>query len=233
MDGAWYCYRASSCTAMLTDNLYITTESKGSPIDHSHPDFSLPALGLLEHPFCSESLSHAWRRWEYLITEIVYRICQVVAIPSWNFVHLPQTSPSCLHRFSPCLALRWRSTQRNGHPFVTQSLPFGWTLFFVAGTKIINSCLVGASIVVGIIASVVVYRLVQNQLKHLKGIPGDIEELAAEAVDDADEGAPLLNNFSSESVDRWRSLTSWINPIFKLSVLYYYLFIGVGKWTCR
>lgn len=48
----------------------------------------------------------------------------------------------------------------------------------------------------------VVYRLVQNQLKHLKGIPGDIEELAAEAVDDADEGAPLLNNFSSESVDR-------------------------------
>lgn len=61
--------------------------------------------------------------------------------------------------------------------------------------------MVGVSVLVGLIASIVVYRLVQNHLRHLKGIPADIDELAAEAIEDADEGAPLLSNFSSDSID--------------------------------
>ena len=42
----------------------------------------------------------------------------------------------------------------------------------------------------------IVYRAMQTEIRHLQGIPPDVEELAAEAieevVEDAEEGAPLL-----------------------------------------
>lgn len=38
-------------------------------------------------------------------------------------------------------------------------------------------------------------------IRHLEGLSADVDELAAEAVEDASEGAPLLGNFSTESLD--------------------------------
>ena len=67
-------------------------------------------------------------------------------------------------------------------------------------TKIINGCLVGGGLLLGLLASVVVYRLVQRQLHHLKGVSPSAEEDIIEALEEADEGAPLLGNLSSESL---------------------------------
>lgn len=67
-------------------------------------------------------------------------------------------------------------------------------------TKVINGSLVGGGVLLSIIASVVVYRLVQDQLQHLKGVSPSTEEDIIEALEEADEGAPLLGNFSSESL---------------------------------
>lgn len=61
-------------------------------------------------------------------------------------------------------------------------------------TKIINGCLVGGGFLLGIVASVVVYRLVQRQLENLKGVSSSAEEDIIEALEEADEGAPLLGN---------------------------------------
>ena len=66
--------------------------------------------------------------------------------------------------------------------------------------KIINGCLVGGGVIIGLVASVVVYRLVQRQIRHLKGVSPSTEEDIIEALEEADEGAPLLMNLSSESL---------------------------------
>jgi len=67
-------------------------------------------------------------------------------------------------------------------------------------TKIINGCLAGGGIILGIVASVVVYRLVQRQLRQLEGVSSSTEEDIIGALEEADEGAPLLRNLSSESL---------------------------------
>jgi hypothetical protein len=46
-----------------------------------------------------------------------------------------------------------------------------------------------------------VYRSMQSHIRHLDGMSPEVDELAAEAIDDAGEHAPLLNSYSSESVD--------------------------------
>lgn len=38
-------------------------------------------------------------------------------------------------------------------------------------------------------------------IRHLEGLSPEVDELAAEAVEDAAEGAPLLGSYSSESLD--------------------------------
>ncbi|KAA1466210.1 Golgi apparatus membrane protein TVP38 [Dentipellis sp. KUC8613] len=63
-------------------------------------------------------------------------------------------------------------------------------------TKIINGLFVAGGIAVGVAAGWIVYSLME---KELKGVSPEIDELAAEAIEDADEGAPLLDNFSSTS----------------------------------
>ena len=69
-------------------------------------------------------------------------------------------------------------------------------------TKIINSCLAVGGVIVSLAASMIVYRLVQRQLRHLKGVSPSTEEDIIEALEEADEGAPLLNNLSSESLEQ-------------------------------
>lgn len=41
----------------------------------------------------------------------------------------------------------------------------------------------------------------QSHIRNLKGISPEVDELAAEAVEDAGEGAPLLNNYSTDDLD--------------------------------
>lgn len=67
-------------------------------------------------------------------------------------------------------------------------------------TMIIDAGLAIGGILLGIAASVIVYRLVQHQLRHLRGVSPSTEEDIIEALEEADEGAPLLLNLSSESL---------------------------------
>ncbi|KAI0082592.1 Golgi apparatus membrane protein TVP38 [Panus rudis PR-1116 ss-1] len=67
-------------------------------------------------------------------------------------------------------------------------------------TKIINTCIVVGGILIAILTSVVIYHAMQSHIRHLKDLPPDVDELAAEAVEEAGEGAPLLSNYSSEDI---------------------------------
>ena len=40
----------------------------------------------------------------------------------------------------------------------------------------------------------IIYRLMRREILHLQGIPPEIDELAAEAIEEAEEGAPLLGH---------------------------------------
>ncbi|KAJ6539253.1 hypothetical protein B0H19DRAFT_1178001 [Mycena capillaripes] len=59
-------------------------------------------------------------------------------------------------------------------------------------TKVINGLLIGGGILIAFLASWLVYTLVQRHIRRLSGIPSDIDELAADALDDED--APLLTS---------------------------------------
>ncbi|KAJ3910181.1 Golgi apparatus membrane protein TVP38 [Lentinula edodes] len=59
-------------------------------------------------------------------------------------------------------------------------------------TKILNGCLVGGGIVIAVLASWLVYTLVQTHIRKLEGVSPAVDELAAEAIEDFDEEAPLL-----------------------------------------
>jgi len=61
-------------------------------------------------------------------------------------------------------------------------------------TKILNGFLVGGGIVIGMVASWSVYTLVQKHIRKLQGISPVVDELAAEAIEDFDEEAPLLGS---------------------------------------
>lgn len=52
-----------------------------------------------------------------------------------------------------------------------------------------------------ILVASVLYRLMQKEIKQLRESPDVEDELAAEALEEAEEGAPLLRNISSDSVD--------------------------------
>ncbi|KAF8974212.1 Golgi apparatus membrane protein TVP38 [Flammula alnicola] len=60
-------------------------------------------------------------------------------------------------------------------------------------TKILNGLLVGGGILIAIFASWTVYNLVQGHIRHLEGFPPEVDEAAAEAIEEYDEDAPLLS----------------------------------------
>ncbi|THV08653.1 Golgi apparatus membrane protein TVP38 [Dendrothele bispora CBS 962.96] len=61
-------------------------------------------------------------------------------------------------------------------------------------TKIMNGVFIGGGILVAIFTSWLVYTLVQSHIRTLQGIPTDVDEQAADAIEDFDEEAPLLNS---------------------------------------
>ncbi|KAJ3528280.1 hypothetical protein NM688_g8019 [Phlebia brevispora] len=69
-------------------------------------------------------------------------------------------------------------------------------------TKILNSCLVVVGLLVAVLTSWVIYRSMQAHLRKLDGISPEVDELAAEAVEEAIEGAPLLRDYEDEDEER-------------------------------
>ncbi|KAJ8523462.1 hypothetical protein ONZ45_g57 [Pleurotus djamor] len=68
-------------------------------------------------------------------------------------------------------------------------------------TKWINSLVIIGGIVIAFGASWAVFTLVQSHIRHLDGISPETDELAAEALEDYDEEAPLLGPQSSNDTD--------------------------------
>ncbi|KAF8165439.1 Golgi apparatus membrane protein TVP38 [Crassisporium funariophilum] len=68
-------------------------------------------------------------------------------------------------------------------------------------TKVINGMLVGGGILIAIFTSWWVYTLVQSHIRHLEGFSPEVDELAAEAIEDYDEEAPLLSPSQSRAND--------------------------------
>jgi peptidoglycan/LPS O-acetylase OafA/YrhL len=65
-------------------------------------------------------------------------------------------------------------------------------------TKIINSLLVVGGILLSVLASSLVYHFMQKEIKRLHDSPSERDELAAEALEAAEE-APLLGYDSPSS----------------------------------
>ncbi|KAG2146731.1 Golgi apparatus membrane protein TVP38 [Suillus clintonianus] len=62
-------------------------------------------------------------------------------------------------------------------------------------TKIINSLLVAGGVLISVVASSLVYYLMQNEIKRLHDSPSERDELAAEALEAAEEAPLLGSNF--------------------------------------
>ncbi|KAH8106126.1 Golgi apparatus membrane protein TVP38 [Cristinia sonorae] len=73
-------------------------------------------------------------------------------------------------------------------------------------TKAINIAVVVLGVVIAILTSFIIYRSMQTHIRHLQGISPAVDELAAEAVEEAGEGAPLLHSYSDESFDEERTI---------------------------
>ncbi|KAG6857343.1 Tlg2-vesicle protein [Tephrocybe sp. NHM501043] len=69
-------------------------------------------------------------------------------------------------------------------------------------TKIVNGLLIAGGVVLAILTSWVVYNMVQKHIRRLEGIPADVDELAAEAIEDYGEQDRLLRSPSPIDDDR-------------------------------
>ncbi|KAI0352859.1 Golgi apparatus membrane protein TVP38 [Trametes cingulata] len=69
-------------------------------------------------------------------------------------------------------------------------------------TKILNISISVGGVLVAAVASWIIYRAMRKEILHLQGVPPEIDELAAEAIEEAEEGAPLLGPHR-ESRDRY------------------------------
>lgn len=63
-------------------------------------------------------------------------------------------------------------------------------------TKLLNIGVSVGGVLVAATASIIIYRAMQTEIRRLQGIPPEVDELAAEALEDAEEGAPLLGSYA-------------------------------------
>ncbi|KAF7983867.1 hypothetical protein HWV62_18200 [Athelia sp. TMB] len=63
-------------------------------------------------------------------------------------------------------------------------------------TKIMNAAFITVGILVGICSGWFVYQAMQKHIREMGDIPDETERLAADALEDVEEGAPLLRSFS-------------------------------------
>ncbi|KAJ3574056.1 hypothetical protein NP233_g2029 [Leucocoprinus birnbaumii] len=66
-------------------------------------------------------------------------------------------------------------------------------------TKVINGLLVGGGLVIAVFTSWLIYTLVQSHIRTLEEFPPEVDELAAEAIEEYDEEAPLLGSDPNHS----------------------------------
>ncbi|KXN83714.1 Golgi apparatus membrane protein TVP38 [Leucoagaricus sp. SymC.cos] len=59
-------------------------------------------------------------------------------------------------------------------------------------TKILNGLLVGGGLLIAVFTSWLIYTLVQSHIRTLESFPPEVDELAAEAIEEYDEEVPLL-----------------------------------------
>jgi hypothetical protein len=74
-------------------------------------------------------------------------------------------------------------------------------------TKILNYCFIFGGIIISIFASYTIYYQMQAHIRHLSSLPADVDELAAEAIEDAGEAAPLLRSSSNDASSNASSST--------------------------
>jgi len=65
-------------------------------------------------------------------------------------------------------------------------------------TKVLNTVASVGGLLVSITAGFIIYRAMQTEIRRLEGIPPEVDELAAEALEEAEEGAPLLRSYSQD-----------------------------------
>ncbi|KAK0486917.1 Golgi apparatus membrane protein TVP38 [Armillaria luteobubalina] len=65
-------------------------------------------------------------------------------------------------------------------------------------TKVMNGSLIGGGIIVAIFTSWLVYTLVQNHIRQLEDISPEVDRMAAEAIEEYDEDAPLLRSTEAD-----------------------------------
>ncbi|KIM29599.1 hypothetical protein M408DRAFT_328826 [Serendipita vermifera MAFF 305830] len=68
-------------------------------------------------------------------------------------------------------------------------------------TKILNYASVALGIIIGVGTGWVVYRLTQQKIRELPEFPREIDDAAADALLEAEQGAPLLRDYSPEPED--------------------------------
>ncbi|KAF8525348.1 hypothetical protein JB92DRAFT_2877537 [Gautieria morchelliformis] len=67
-------------------------------------------------------------------------------------------------------------------------------------TQMVNALSIAIGLLVGAGTGWFLYRTTQAKIRLLKELPHEVDELAADALEDADEGAPLLLNFSADTL---------------------------------
>ena len=67
-------------------------------------------------------------------------------------------------------------------------------------TMILDGIFIVGGLSIAVFTSWWIYTLVQQHIRHLDGLPADVDELAAEAIEDYAEESPLLPRRSAESV---------------------------------
>jgi len=65
-------------------------------------------------------------------------------------------------------------------------------------TKVMNAAFIIVGILVTATSSWFVYQAMQKQIRELEGLPNETDRMAADALEDVEEGAPLLRDFSPE-----------------------------------
>ncbi|PCH41266.1 hypothetical protein WOLCODRAFT_137281 [Wolfiporia cocos MD-104 SS10] len=66
-------------------------------------------------------------------------------------------------------------------------------------TKILNAAVSIGGLLLGLTASFIVYRAMQSEIRRLQGLSPEVDELAVEALEEAEEGAPLLGTYAESA----------------------------------
>ncbi|KAG8734396.1 Tlg2-vesicle protein [Ceratobasidium sp. 423] len=70
-----------------------------------------------------------------------------------------------------------------------------------AASKLLNALSIVLGVAIGIAATWLVWRLTDAEIRNMKELPQDVDDMAADALRDAEAGAPLLGDYSEEEMN--------------------------------